>query len=280
MAGHTEIGWTEATWNPTVGCSLVSPGCTHCYAMEVAAGLPRKGIARYAGITRRSGDRDVWTGKVVVAEEVMQAPLGWRQPRMIFVNSMSDLFHEALPEEAIRRVWAVMQQASQHTFQILTKRPERMLAFLRSGAVPVLPQVWLGTSVESQDYADRIDILRQVPAAVRFVSFEPLLGPIEGVDLTGIGWAILGGESGKGHRPCQPDWLRSLRDQCLDQGAALFLKQHGAYENNPLVVEQGMSIREARALDPDPRKGGSLLDGQHWRQYPARHGAQPSLFAA
>jgi protein gp37 len=149
-----------------------------------------------------------------------------------------------------------------------------------SGKVPVLPHAWLGTSVENQDYTARIDVLRQVPAALRFISFEPLLGPIEGVDLGGIGWAILGGESGKGHRPCKPEWLRRLRDQCLAQNVALFLKQHGAYENNPLVVEQGMSVQQARRLDPDPDKGGSLLDGRHWRQFPPWHREQLALLPA
>jgi protein gp37 len=272
MAGQSSIGWTEATWNPVVGCTAVSPGCTNCYAMEQAARQRRLGTERYHGVTRVSGGRAKWTGKVVVAEEVMQDPLHWREPRMIFVNSMSDLFHESLPEEAIRRVWRVMQEAHWHTYQILTKRPERMREFVFSGAVSVLPQVWLGTSVESQDFVGRIDVLREVPAAVRFVSFEPLLGPVEDVGLAGIRWAILGGESGKGHRPCKPEWLRSLRDQCLAQGVRLFLKQHGAYENNPLVVEQGMSLQEARALDPDPKKGGSMLDGRRWRQYPPRYG--------
>jgi protein gp37 len=163
MAGQSSIGWTEATWNPVVGCTAVSPGCTNCYAMEQAARQRRLGTERYHGVTRVSGGRAKWTGKVVVAEEVMQDPLHWREPRMIFVNSMSDLFHDRLPDETIARVWQVMKAAPQHAYLILTKRPERMLTFMRSGKVPVLPHVWLGVSIENQDYVGRIDMLRPGP---------------------------------------------------------------------------------------------------------------------
>jgi protein gp37 len=224
---RSDIEWTEATWNPVAGCSLVSPGCTNCYAMRMAARLQAMGMEKYEGTTRKSGRRHVWTGRVNLDEKALSAPLTWRRPQRIFVNSMSDLFQEALAGKFVQRVWQVMEQADWHTFQILTKRPERMLSLLSKPAFRVLPHVWLGTSVENEDHVERIELLRRTPAAIRFVSFEPLLAPIRDPDLTGIHWAIVGGESGPSARPMNGEWVEDLRDACLRQGVAFFFKQWG-----------------------------------------------------
>src|SRR5262245_40008211 len=196
MAGSSDIEWTEATWNPIAGCTIVSPGCTNCYAMRMAARLQAMGMKKYAGTTRKSGRRYVWTGRVNTDLDGLSAPLQCRKPQRIFVYSMYDLVQEVVDEGFIGQVWFVMNRAHWHSFQILTKRPDRMLRLLSRPDVPVLSNVWLGTSVEDADHLDRIDILRRVPAHVRFVSFEPLLGPIINPDLTNVHWAIVGGDSG------------------------------------------------------------------------------------
>jgi protein gp37 len=185
------------------------------------------GMQKYEGTTRKSGKRQVWTGPINVDQRTLAAPLTWRKPQRIFVNSMSDLFQEALAEELVRRVWQIMEQAHWHTFQILTKRPERMLLLLSQVGFRVLPNVWLGTSVESEEQVCRIDVLRRTPAAVRFVSFEPLLGAISDPYLAAIHWAIVGGESGPGARPMEREWVEDLRDSCVRQGVAFFFKQWG-----------------------------------------------------
>jgi protein gp37 len=223
----SDIEWTEATWNPIAGCKIVSLGCTNCYAMRMAARLQAMGMAKYAGTTRKSGKRHVWTGKVNVDRAALEAPLTWRKPQRIFVNSMSDLFQEKADERFVRKVWRVMEKAHWHTFQILTKRPERMLAVLSKQTFPILPNVWLGASVESGEYIGRIDVLRRVPVRVRFVSFEPLLGPIIEPDLAGIHWAIVGGESGPRARPMESWWVEELHAACKRQGVAFFFKQWG-----------------------------------------------------
>src|SRR5712691_9563184 len=169
----TSIEWTDATWNPVAGCTVLSPGCTNCYAMRMAARLDAMGMDKYKGLTRKSGGRAVWTGKVRLDRPALEIPVKWNKPRRIFVNSMSDLFHEAVPAKFVADVWSVMQKTPQHTYQILTKRPDHMAEI--TGELPVLKNVWLGTSVESADYLDRIDELRKVRAAVRFISFEPVL---------------------------------------------------------------------------------------------------------
>lgn len=192
----SDIEWTEATWNPIAGCTVLSPGCTNCYAMRMAARLQAMGMRKYVGTTRKSGKRHVWTGRVNVDAEAIGAPLLWKKPQRIFVNSMSDLFQDRVDLKIIRSVWQVMAEAHWHSFQILTKRPERMREILSRSDFAKLPNVWLGTSVESNEQRDRIEILRRVPAYVRFISFEPLLGPIPEPDLHGINWAIVGGESG------------------------------------------------------------------------------------
>jgi protein gp37 len=243
----TGIQWTDETWNPIRGCSLVSAGCKNCYAMGVAARFSGPGLA-YEGLARRrSNGKPQWTGEVRVIESHMNDPLKWRKPRRIFVNSMSDLFHENVSNETILRVWEVMEKASHHTFQILTKRPARMLDFLggSSGAglsAPPLPNVWLGVSIENQETADeRIPLLLQTPAAVRFISAEPLLGPIdislyleeEGyIDdqyVRPLDWVIVGGESGRDARPCDLEWIRDIRAQCGFNGVACFVKQLGKW---------------------------------------------------
>jgi protein gp37 len=221
----TSIEWTDATWNPVAGCTVLSPGCTNCYAMRMAARLDAMGMAKYRGLTRKSGGRAKWTGKVRLDQATLNVPAKWRKPRRIFVNSMSDLFHDAVPLQFVAKVWSVMQSTPQHTYQILTKRPERMAAV--TAELPVLTNVWLGTSVESSEYLDRIDSLRKVNAAVRFISFEPLLGSVADADLTGIHWVIVGGESGPRSRPMLKEWVDEIESTCREFGAAFFFKQWG-----------------------------------------------------
>jgi protein gp37 len=182
----TSIEWTDATWNPVAGCTVLTAGCTNCYAMRMAARLDAMGLDKYKGLTRRSGKRAVWTGNVHLDEKSLEIPPTWSKPRKVFVNSMSDLFHPAVPVPFIHCVWRVMQETPQHTYQILTKRPERMPEVLRSDEFEVLPNVWLGTSVEDDRVLGRLDELRRVQAAIRFVSFEPLIGSVAAADLSNI----------------------------------------------------------------------------------------------
>lgn len=260
----SKIEWTNETWNPIAGCSFASPGCKNCYAMRRVA--PRLAAnlktPHYHGTVEKTKAGYVWTGKIGVAsDDVLTKPLRWRQGRMIFVNSTSDLFHEDVPDEVIDRVFAVMALCPQHTFQVLTKRPDRMRAYfsdLRGRAEAIgwaehaicgegvstaegayqgpahrrlpLSNVWLGTSVEDQKRADeRVDDLRATPAAIRFLSCEPLIGPIGDIDLSGIHQVIVGGEGGQGSRPMHPAWARSLRDQCAAADVPFFFKQWGEF---------------------------------------------------
>ncbi|WP_313472400.1 DUF5131 family protein [Brevundimonas sp.] len=223
----TTIEWTDATWNPVAGCQIITPGCTNCYAMRMAARLDAMGVQKYEGLTRKSGDRYVWTGKVFCDEASLDAPLKWRTPRKIFVNSMSDLFHEDVPADFIKRVWTTMRATPHHTYQILTKRPERMAAVVADENLPVLSNVWLGTSVEDSKVIGRLDHLRATAAAVRFVSFEPLIGSVGQADLTGIQWAIVGGESGPRSRPMLEEWVDEIYELCADTDTAFFFKQWG-----------------------------------------------------
>jgi len=222
---ETSIEWTDATWNPVAGCTILTAGCTNCYAMRMAARLQAMGVPKYAGLTRKSGERYVWTGAVTLDEAALDAPRAWRKPRLIFVNSMSDLFQEAVPVDFIWRVWDTMAATPQHTYQILTKRPDRMAAITPN--LQLLPNVWLGTSIENAAVLDRLDDLRVTPAAVRFVSFEPLIGSVAGGDLRDIHWAIVGGESGPRARPMLEDWVDEIRVMSEDAGAAFFFKQWG-----------------------------------------------------
>lgn len=222
---ETSIEWTDATWNPVAGCTIVTAGCTNCYAMRMAARLDAMGAEKYRGLTRKSGKRAVWTGHVRADAASLDVPRRWKKPRRVFVNSMSDLFHEKVPVAFVRRVWKVMEETPRHTYQILTKRPDRLKAVADS--LPTLPNVWLGASVEDDRVLDRIDVLRTVPAAVRFVSFEPLIGSVRNARLRGIHWAIVGGESGPRARSMDPLWVDEIEALCRRTGTAFFFKQWG-----------------------------------------------------
>src|SRR5579885_3344674 len=215
MSGKSAIEWTDATWNPATGCTEISPGCDHCYALTFAERF--RGVAGHP--YEQGFDLKLWP-------ERLHLPLTWKTPRRIFVNSMSDLFHEQIPDAYIQDVFAVMAEADRHVFQVLTKRPRRMAAL-----APTLPwpaHIWAGTSVELDRYAWRANsCLRQVPAAVRFVSAEPLLGPLPSLQLDHLHWVIAGGESGPHYRPCDRAWMRDLRNRCQAAGVAFFLKQWG-----------------------------------------------------
>ena len=243
MADRSAIEWTEATWNPTTGCDRVSAGCDNCYALTLAKRLKAMGSSKYQtdGDPRTSGPGF----GVAIHEDSLTIPFRWRQPRTVFVNSMSDLFHAKVPVEFIRSVFKVMAATPRHTYQILTKRSLRLSRLAPN--LPWPPNVWMGVSVEDSSQLVRVDHLRNVPAAVRFVSAEPLLGRLDGIDLTGIDWLIAGGESGKGARPMDPAWVRALRDACLAGGVAFFFKQWGGRT---------------------PKAGGRLLDGRVWDEVP------------
>jgi protein gp37 len=235
MSLNSTIEWTDATWNPVTGCTQVSPGCDHCYALAFAE--------RFRGVPNhpyeQGFDLRLWP-------ERLELPLRWKKPRRIFVNSMSDLFHADVPDEFVRAVFDTMVRADQHIYQVLTKRPQRLARLASS--LPWPDHIWAGVSVESNAYAWRADFLRRVPAAVRFISAEPLLGPINDLDLDGIHWVITGGESGPAHRPCNPDWVREARDRCLSAEVAYFHKQWGGRTS---------------------KIGGRELDGRTWDQMPA-----------
>ncbi len=243
---ETQIEWTDATWNPVAGCTIVSAGCTHCYAMEMARRLEAMQVSKYAGLTRRSGTRTIWNGVVREDASALDIPYRWRKPRKIFVNSMSDLFHDGVSDAFIMDVWRVMRETPHHHYQILTKRPERMAALLTAGEGVVLPNVWLGTSIENAEVVDRIDHLRTVPAAIRFISFEPLIGPVGDIDLTDIHWAIVGGESGRSARPIREEWIDDIHEQCLDAGTAFFFKQWGTWGKDNKKRSKKANGREYR----------------------------------
>lgn len=245
MATNSSIEWTEATWNPVVGCTLISPGCTNCYAMRMARRLEAMGQPKYTGTTRVSGGRPKWNGVVRMDEESLKLPSTWKAGRMIFVNSMSDLFHDQVPLQFIRRVFATMRKTRRHSYQILTKRAERLAELSKNLEWP--ENVWMGVSVENADYLQRIDHLRETDAKIKFLSVEPLLGPLGEMDLSGIDWVIVGGESGPGARPMDSTWVRSIRDQCIDAGVAFHFKQWGGVNK---------------------KKSGRILDGRKWDQFP------------
>jgi protein gp37 len=235
MAAKSAIEWTGSTWNPVTGCSKISMGCANCYAERLAKRLRAMGQRRY-----RNGF------KVTLHPEALNEPYRWKKPRIIFVNSMSDLFHEEIPFEFIQDVFSVMSDNNRHTFQILTKRSERLCEL-----APLLdwPQnVWMGVTIENNDYVGRADDLRTVGAAVRFLSLEPLLGPLPDMVLDGIGWVILGGESGPGARMMKSEWVTEIRDKCIAEGVPFFFKQWGGVNK---------------------KKAGRLLQGRTWDEYPA-----------
>lgn len=227
MSSNSHIEWTDLTWNPVAGCNVASSGCTNCYAMRMAARLQAMGHAKYAGTTRKSGDRYVWTGRVNIDESSLTAPLEWRRPKRIFVNSMSDLFHDDVPDEFIQRVWEVMLACPQHHFQILTKRTQRMADMFAAGAIAPFANIWVGTSVENEEVAERVTELRRIKGATLFISFEPLIGPISEIDLRGVHWAIVGGESGPRARPMEEHWVEKLYEICRRDDVAFFFKQWG-----------------------------------------------------
>lgn len=245
MANNSSIEWTEATWNPVVGCTIISPGCTNCYAMRMARRLEAMGQPKYAGTTRMSGGRPKWNGTIRLDEKSLALPATWKTGRMIFVNSMSDLFHEGVPLPFIRRVFKAMAASPQHTYQILTKRGDRLEEL--SPELDWPKNVWMGVSVENADYVFRIDHLRRTGAAVKFLSLEPLLGPLDDLNLAGIGWVIAGGESGPGARPMDPEWVRSIRDQCRVSSVAFHFKQWGGVNK---------------------KKTGRILDNRTWDEFP------------
>jgi protein gp37 len=234
MASNSHIEWTDATWNPVTGCTKISPGCKHCYAERLAHRLQLMGQANY-----KNGFR------LTVQPHMLEVPLRWKTPKRIFVNSMSDLFHQDVPADYIKKVFAVMARADWHQFQVLTKRSERLQELS-----PVLPwpgHIWQGVSVENEDYLDRIDDLRASGAAVKFLSLEPLLGPLPKLNLRGIDWVIVGGESGPGARPMRPEWVIDIRDQCTRQSVAFFFKQWGGVQKS---------------------KTGRTLQGRTWDEMP------------
>lgn len=280
-ARSTGIEWTEHTWNPVLGCSIASAGCTNCYAMLQASKLAAWGSDQYQGLTREVNGKPVWTGIMRQANPAqIVKPRKIKAPSMIFVNSMSDLGHPDALDEWRDAAFDVMREVNRHTYQVLTKRPEVFRRYYDERPhLHGLPNIWIGVSVENARVAGRIDELREIPAAIRFLSVEPLIGSVGPLDLTGIHWVITGGESGPGSRLCLPKWVREVRDQCQEQGVAFFHKQWGTYGSNPLVCEEGLSPARARQLDPDKDaagvpigKGGSLLDGRQWREFPAAPG--------
>ena len=236
MAQKSKIEWTESTWNPVTGCTKISDGCKNCYAERMALRLKAAGSPNYANGFH-----------VTLHEHALEIPLHWKQPRAIFVNSMSDLFHKDVPFDFISKVFDVMHRASQHRFQILTKRSERLLELSARLSWP--ENVWMGVTVENADCTFRIDHLRETDAAIKFISFEPLLGPISNIDIEGIDWIIVGGESGPKARPMEPEWATNIRDQSLVAGVPFFFKQWGGINK---------------------KKAGRALDGCIWDQMPIR----------
>jgi protein gp37 len=235
MGIKSSIEWTEATWNPVTGCDKISPGCKNCYAETMAKRLKAMGQANYSN-----------GFKLTLQPQMLERPLTWKKPQMIFVNSMSDLFHKDVPVDYIKRVFDVMNQAHWHTFQVLTKRSDRLLEVSRN--LNWTPNIQQGVSVEKQDYTYRIDDLRATPAHIKFLSIEPLLGSLSNLNLQGIDWVIVGGESGRGARPMEPFWVRTVRDQCLKAGTPFFFKQWGGVNK---------------------KVNGRTLDGRTWDQMPA-----------
>ncbi len=234
MATRSSIEWTESTWNPLTGCNKISPGCKHCYAERMALRLQAMGQPNYAN-----------GFKLTLHEGALELPLTWKKPQVIFVNSMSDLFHKDVPAEFILNVFDVMRRASWHTFQVLTKRSDRLLKMNDQIEWPA--NVWMGVSVENKDYAFRIDHLRQTAARVKFLSLEPLLGPLPKLNLRGIDWVIVGGESGPGARPIDEEWVIDIRDQCRRARVPFFFKQWGGVHK---------------------KRTGRILRGRTWDQMP------------
>lgn len=236
MATNSHIEWTDATWNPVTGCSKISPGCKHCYAERLGLRLQAMGQMNYLN-----------GFDLTLQPQMLELPLRWKSPKRIFVNSMSDLFHKDVPLSYIRDVFGVMRRAYWHHYQVLTKRSERLLEL--SPRLEWAPQIWMGVSVEKEDYLDRIDHLRRTGAHVKFLSLEPLLGPLRRLRLRGISWVIVGGESGPGARPVDPEWVTDIRDQCVGAAVAFFFKQWGGVNK---------------------KRAGRELEGRTWDELPER----------
>lgn len=245
MAEHSSIEWTHATWNPVRGCTKVSPGCKHCYAETFSE--------RFRGVPGHPFEQGF---DLRLVRPALDLPLRWRKGRLIFVNSMSDLFHEDVPDSYVEQVFGVMEAATQHQFQVLTKRAERMAAFADGHAIPA--NVWMGVSVENAACRSRISLLRRVPARLRFLSLEPLIGPAGRLNLRGIHWVIVGGESGPGAREMKEEWVRDVRKQCRDAGVPFFFKQWGG-------------VRK--------RLRGRELDGRTWDEMPRASGVDEAAVA-
>ncbi len=224
----------------------MSAGCTNCYAMNMAMRLEAMGVEKYKGLTRKSGTRTIWNGVVREDRASLEIPRKWKKPRKIFVNSMSDLFHPLVSTAFVADVWGVMSQTPHHHYQILTKRPDRMAELLQDLCPSPLDNVWLGTSVEGADVAHRIDELRDVPARIRFISFEPLINSVGEIDLTGIDWAIVGGESGRSARPIKEEWIDDIHDVCRLHGTAFFFKQWGTWGKDNKKRSKKLNGRDYR----------------------------------
>lgn len=256
MANGSSIEWTQATWNPVAGCTPVSPGCLNCYAARMAMRLshmPNGTGRKYRGTSRRpKAGRPVFTGRINLDEDALDLPRSWKLGRIVFVNSMSDLFHEGVPTSFIKRVFDVMVDCPQHTFQVLTKRPVRAAEL--AAQLPWRPNIWLGVSVETARYYDRVRVLQRIPAAIRFLSCEPLLGPLPRLPLKGIHWAIVGGESGPGARPMQGSWALQIKHQCEAKGVHFFFKQWGGVNK---------------------KATGRELEGRTWDQMPTCEAHSP-----
>ena len=252
---ETQIEWTDATWNPVAGCSLASSGCKNCYAMHMARRLEAMGVEKYKGLTNKRGRNVTWNGAIRLDKKSLETPRRWKKSRKIFVNSMSDLFHESVPDEFVLEVWKVMAETPHHNYQILTKRPERMKTFVTQCVKKVLPNVWLGTTVESKDVSGRIEHLRETPAAIRFISFEPLIDSVGRINLKDIHWAIVGGESGSKARPIKEEWIDQIHDQCDIYGTAFFFKQWGSWGKDNQKRSKKANGREykGRTWDDMPR---------------------------
>jgi protein gp37 len=287
MAEHSAIEWTDATWNPVLGCDKISPGCKNCYAIRQVyrmAHNPNEKLRNAnAGLSVIQGGMMNWTGVVRLIPDRLDIPLRTRKPKMYFVNSLSDLFHESLPDEDIDKVVTSMVAADWHTYQILTKRSDRMFRYFRSGRhdrgcgpnradYHLGHSIWLGVSVEDRARKGRINHLRETPAAVRFLSLEPLLEDLGELDLRGIDWVIVGGESGPGARPMAPDWARSIRDQCTAAGVPYFFKQWGAFSPT-FLSKRSVNVpigdgTHHRMYRVPKAAAGRVLDGREWNEMP------------
>lgn len=249
MTTKSDIEWTEMTWNPVAGCSVLSDGCKNCYAMRMAARLEAMGMEKYTGLTRKTGGKHKWTGKVHFDVKYLDAPKKVKKPSLIFVNSMSDLFHEDVPLKYIQKVFKVMNDTPHHTYQVLTKRAERLEEL--ASELAWSDNIWMGVSVESKEFKYRINHLRNTKAKVKFLSLEPLIGSLGRVNLRKIHWVIAGGESGPGARPMEKEWVRDLRDQCVDKNVAFHFKQWGGVQKK----KNGRAL-DGRTHDDDPRNFG------------------------